>query len=109
MFSNIDGGIMSDLTISIAINGKATLRLSIGELEEISGQFEIVASLVQNTVTEKIDLSSIHLVDPMGKLLSIKDPMGYEAAKEALDHIKSEFNRAIHVDGRIIVILDSTR
>ena len=99
MFSNTNVGIMSDLTISIAINGKATLRLSIGELEEISGQFEIVASLVQNTVTEKIDLSSIHLVDPMG----------YEAAKEALDHIKSEFNRAIHVDGRIIVRLNSTR
>ncbi len=50
-------------------------------------------------MTEKIDLSSIHLVNPMG----------YEAAKEALDYIKSEFSKAIHVEGRIIVRLNSPR
>jgi len=100
---------MSDLTISIAINGKGTLQLSISELQEIPGKFAIIASLIQNAVTEKVDLSSIHLVDPMGKILSIKDPMEYEAAKEALDYIKSEFSRAVDVEGRIIVRLNSPR
>jgi hypothetical protein len=109
MFSNINGGIMSDLTISIAINAKATLQLSIGELEEIPGKFEVIASLVQNAVTEKIDLSSIQLFDPKGKLVSIEVPMEYGVAEEALNYIKSEFSRATHIEGRIIVRLNSPR
>ncbi len=100
---------MSDLTISIAINGKATLQLSINELEESPGKFAVIALLVQDVVLENIDLSSIQIFDPKGTLVSIKDPMEYGVAKEALNYIKSEFSRATHVEGRIIVRLNSPR
>ncbi|QVL56018.1 MAG: hypothetical protein KFB95_02075 [Simkaniaceae bacterium] len=100
---------MSDLTISMEINGKATLQLSISELEEIPGKFAVIASLVQDAVLEKVDLSSIQFFDPKGKSISIKDPMEYGVAEEALNYIKSEFSRAIHVEGRIIVRLNSPR
>jgi len=100
---------MSDLTISIAINGKGTLQLSISELQEIPGKFAIIASLIQNAVTEKVDLSSVQLFDPKRKLVSIEDPMEYGIAEEALKYIKSEFSRATHIEGRIIVRLNSPR
>jgi len=100
---------MSDLTISMAINGNATLQLSISELEKLPGKFAIIASLVQDAAEEHIALSSIHFVDPTGKLLPIKDSMEYGAAEEALSYIKSEFSRAIRIEGRIIVKLNSPR
>jgi len=100
---------MSDLTISMAINDKAMLQLSVSELEKLPGKFAIIASLIQNAVIENIALSSIHLVDPKGQLLPIGDPMEYEAAEEALNYIKSEFSRAIRIEDRIIVKLNSPR
>lgn len=100
---------MSDLTISMAVNGNAILQLSTTESKNFSGKFAIIALLIQNAVAEKIDLSSIQLIDSTGKLVSITEPMEYEAAKEALHYIKREFERALHIEGRIVVKLNSPR